>query len=247
LALLKKLDIPNKKGKKFRTLSDLDMEEKMRIFGELNRMLTLEVPAKYSRYVPLLVSGDIFEFIKEERYTPLRNASEFSTAVNACSRNKNPLIAFKVLKGDRGLALDDMDNLTYKHRRYLAEQMGKLEENNQITALSHLQYFDGNEIKTEVIGTIAGMILSYGDWKKPMVAFTEMGEEKEGLKVSLRCSRLLAYDGIHFGNLIQKVAAKVGGSGGGHSVACGAYIPTSSKDRFLKIFNDVIKNQNKIT
>ena len=88
------------------------------------------------------------------------------------------------------------------------------------------------------MGTITGMILSYGDWKKPIIGFTEIGDGKEGLKVSLRCSRLLAYNGIHFGNMIRKVAQKVGGTGGGHSVACGAYIPPGTADKFLEIFNE---------
>ena len=126
-----------------------------------------------------------------------------------------------------------------------------IENEGQIKSLENIRYFEGNEIKSNVIGTIAGMLLTYGDdqekmegekkqWQKPMMAFTEMGDEKDGLKVSLRCSRLLAYDGIHFGNLIKKVADKVGGTGGGHSVACGAYIPTEKKEDFLKIFNNSI-------
>ena len=73
-----------------------------------------------------------------------------------------------------------------------------------------------------------------------MMGFTHIGDEKDGFKVSLRCSRLLAYDGIHFGKIIQKVAAKVGGSGGGHSVACGAYIPESSTDKFLQMFDSTL-------
>lgn len=108
--------------------------------------------------------------------------------------------------------------------------------------MKNIQYFNGSEIESNVIGTIAGMILSYGDWKKPIIGFTEL-ENGKGLKVSLRCSRLLAYDGIHFGNLIRKVAQKVGGSGGGHSVACGAYIPEGSAERFLNIFDESLKGR----
>ena len=104
--------------------------------------------------------------------------------------------------------------------------------------LDNIQYFDGNGIKSQVVGTIAGMILSYGDWRKPMIGFTQISDEDENLKVSLRCSRLLAYDGIHFGNIIRKVSKSVGGSGGGHSVACGAYIPIDKKEEFLSTFNN---------
>lgn len=240
LLLLKKLGIPSKNGRNPRTLSDLTQDEKMRLFSELVRMLTLEVPRKYAKYVPRLVSGDSYEFLKEERYSPLRDAGEFSTAVNACSRHDRPDIAFKVLKGNRKMALKDMEYLAKDHRSYLARQMDWLQEESRIKSLQNLQYFDGNGIKSNVIGTLAGMLLSYGDWKKPMIAFTEIGDEKDGLKVSLRCSRLLAYDGIHFGNVIKEVANKVGGTGGGHSVACGAYIPTKSKENFLKLFNQTL-------
>lgn len=238
IQLLKKLDIYTKNQDKQRTLYDLSMEEKKKLFTELVRMMSLEVPSRYVKYIPRLVSGDAYEFLKEEKYSPLRDASEFSTAINACSRHKNTEIALKVLKGDRGLALDDMDNLGREHRRYLAQKMQWIQEEERISTMDNLQYFNGNGIKSEVIGTIAGMILSYGDWRKPMIGFARTNDESDGLKVSLRCSRLLAFDGIHFGHLINKVATKVGGSGGGHSVACGAYIPGGKQEQFLKIFNE---------
>jgi len=85
------------------------------------------------------------------------------------------------------------------------------------------------------VGTITGMILGYCNWQKPVIGFTQTDED--GLKVSLRCSRLLSYDGIHFGNIIREVAHDVGGSGGGHAMACGAYIPVDKKSVFLEQFN----------
>jgi len=240
ILLLKKLDIPTKNGRKNRPLCDLSIDEKRRIFSELVRMLSREVPTKYVKHIPKLVSGDSYEFLEEVKYSPLRDASEFSTAINACSRHKNPKIALNVLKGDRGLALDDMEHLTLGHRRYLAQKMDWVREDDRIVQLKNIQYFQGYEIKSEVIGTIAGMILSYGDWRKPIIGFTDVGDGKSDIKVSLRCSRLLAYEGIHFGKIIRKVAEKVGGSGGGHSVACGAYIPHTSTEKFLKIFDETL-------
>ena len=134
-----------------------------------------------------------------------------------------------------------MEKLASKHRRYLAQKMEWVKEEDRINKLDNLQYFEGYGIKSEVIGTITGMLLSHGDWRKPIIGLTDVNDEKEGVKVSLRCSRLLAYDGIHFGKLIRKVAGKVDGSGGGHSVACGAYIPQSKVDEFLKIFDNTLK------
>lgn len=237
--LLEKLDIPRKNDDNIRTLYDLSIDEKKRLFTELVRMMSREVPPRYVKYIPRLVSGDAYEFLKEEIYTPLRDASEFSTAINACSRYKNTEIALKVLKGDRGLALDEMNNLGREHRQYLAQNMEWIKEENKISKMDNLQYFNGNDkIKSELIGTITGMVLSYGDWRKPMIGFANTSNDNDSLKVSLRCSRLLAFDGIHFGHRIKKVASKVGGSGGGHSVACGAYIPAEKQEQFLKIFNE---------
>ncbi|HML04842.1 MAG TPA: single-stranded-DNA-specific exonuclease RecJ [Methanobacterium sp.] len=241
IQMLKDLDIPTKNGKKARTLSDLTQGEKSRIFSELVRMLSREVPQKYIKHVPKLIAGEYYEFTDEKKYSPLRDASEFSTAVNACSRHNHPEIAFKVLKGDRSFELDEMEYLTKEHRVYLAKKMDWVREDDRIVQLENLQYFEGSEIKSEVIGTIAGMILSYGDWRKPIIGFTPVGGDNDGIKVSLRCSRLLAYDGIHFGNIIRKVAGKVGGNGGGHSVACGAYIPGDNVDKFLNVFDEYLK------
>ena len=241
LLLLKKLDIPTKNGRKHRSLCDLSIDEKSRLFSELVRMLSREVPSRYVKYVPKLISGDSYEFLREEKYSPLRDASEFSTAVNACGRHNHHKVALNVLKGDRGAGLDEMEQLALEHRRYLAKKMEWIRGDDRIIPLNNIQYFEGSEIKSEVIGTIAGMILSYGDWKKPIIGFTPIGEGKEGIKVSLRCSRLLAYEGVHFGNLIRKIAQKVGGSGGGLSVACGAYIPEGSTDKFLTLFDESLK------
>ena len=85
------------------------------------------------------------------------------------------------------------------------------------------------------------MILGYCNWKKPVIGFTKT--DSDGLKVSLRCSRLLSYDGIHFGNIIRQVSAEVGGSGGGHAMACGAYIPTEKKMEFLNRFNESLEGK----
>ena len=237
MLMLRKLEIPTMEDGKSRTLYDLNMEEKQRIFSELVRMLSREVPQRYVKHIPRLVSGDAYEFLNEQLYTPLRDASEFSTAINACSRNKRHEIAMDVLKGNRDGALKDMEKVARQHRRYLAQKMTWIKEEDRIIPLDNFQYFEGYGIKSEVIGTITGMLLSYGDWKKPIIGLTDVSDENDGIKISLRCSRLLAYDGIHFGNIIKKVSQKVGGNGGGHSVACGAYVPQSNLDDFLKLLD----------
>ena len=236
MAILEELGIDEKNNRK--TLNELTMEEKSKLYQRLSAMISQVVPGKYVKYIPQLIIGDSYTFLKEDEHSFLRDASEFSTAMNACGRNHEEKIAMEVLKGDRYEALDELEAVSRDHRRNLAQAIEKVadSEHSNIIELENLQYFDGTGIKPEIVGTITGMILGYCNWKKPVIGFTQTDDE--GLKISLRCSRLLSYDGIHFGNIIRKISAEVGGSGGGHSMACGAYIPIEKKDEFLERFNN---------
>lgn len=243
IAVLDELGIPRKVGDRFRTLCDLDNMEKGKLFSELVRMMSMEVPGRYIQYIPKLVAADSYDFLYEENHTFLRDASEFSTAMNACGRNKEYGVACEILKGNRTDALDALEVISKEHKMNLRKSIEQITETNSIVEMENLQYFDGSGIKTEIVGTIAGMILSYGNWQKPMIGFTQISEDNPDLKISLRCSRLLAYDGIHFGNIIREVSQSLGGNGGGHSVACGAYIPYDKKDEFLNLFNQKLEGK----
>lgn len=224
-----------------RYLCDLSMDEKSKLFAELLKMITREVPARYVKYVPKLISGESYEFLNEEPYTTFKDASEYSTIINACGRNNKASLGMELIKGNKNKVLDDVESLVKKHRRYLAVNMSKILDENRVEILENIQYFDGSGIKASVVGTIAGMLLNNYDWQKPLIGYSHVdGEESSGYKVSLRCSKLLAYDGIHFGNIVRDVANKVGGSGGGHSVACGAYVPEDNINQFIDLLNNSI-------
>ena len=243
MAILEELGIDEKHNRK--TLNELTMAEKGKLYQYLVGMLSKVVPGRYVKYIPQLIIGDSYTFLKEDPNSFLRDASEFSTSMNACGRNHEEKVAMEVLKGDRFVALDELETVSLDHRRNLAKSIARVAESDEtnIIEMENPQYFDGTGIKPEIVGTITGMILGYCNWKKPVIGFTQTDEK--GLKVSLSCSRLLSYDGIHFGNIIREVANDVGGTGGGHSMACGAYIPIDKKSEFLKLFNE--KLNGKIT
>ncbi|MBQ6627778.1 MAG: DHH family phosphoesterase [Methanobrevibacter sp.] len=241
MAILEELGIDEKHNRK--TLNELTDEDKTKLFKYLFEMISKAVPGKYIRYIPQLIIGDSYTFLNEEESSFLRDASEFSTAMNACGRNHQEKVAMEVLKGDRFVALDELEAVSKDHKRNLAQAIEKVagSEETNIIELENLQYFDGDGIKPEIVGTVTGMILGYCNWKKPIIGFTQT--DSEGLKISLRCSRLLSYEGIHFGNIIREISSKVGGSGGGHAMACGAYIPIERKNEFLELFNETLNGK----
>ena len=239
---------------------DLNQKDKFKLIKELISMITKVIPSNYSIHAPKLVMGENYEFVNEEKYTFLRDASEFSTAMNACVRNDRAEVALKLLEltiirneilnddnvsidieSDRALVLDELDEISRAHRYYLRVNIEKA--GNSIVQMDNIQYFDGEGIRSNVVGTIAGMALSQGDWRKPIIAFTQVSDENDDLKISLRCSKLLAYDGVHFGSIIREVAQSLGGNGGGHDVACGAYIPKEKRDEFLNLMNDKLEGK----
>lgn len=241
MAILEELGIDEKHNRK--TLNELTMDEKVKLFQKLLEMISKVVPGRYVKYIPQLIIGDSYTFLKEDEDSFLRDGSEFSTAMNACGRNHEEKVAMEVLKGDRIEALDELEAISKTHRYNLATSITQIAESDEanIIELKNLQYFDGTGIKPEIVGTVAGMILGYCNWKKPVIGFAQTDEE--GLKISLRCSRLLSYDGIHFGHIIRKISSAVGGSGGGHAMACGAYIPIDKKDEFIELFNQELEGK----
>ena len=200
---------------------DLSQNDKFKLIKELINMITKEIPSRYAIHAPKLVMGESYEFANEEKYTFLRDASEFSTAMNACVRNERPEVALKLL------------DLTIRRNEILSD--------NNVSVDIESDRAVG--IRSNVVGTIAGMVLSQGDWRKPIIAFTQVSEENDDLKISLRCSKLLAYDGVHFGKIIRKVSQSLGGNGGGHDVACGAYIRKDQKEEFFDMMNKELEGK----
>jgi RecJ-like exonuclease len=106
-----------------------------------------------------------------------------------------------------------------------------------------VQYFDaGANIRETVVGIVAGMLLNSGDAKKdlPILAFADADD---GVKVSARAARVLTDRGLDLSFVMKTASERVGGYGGGHSVAAGATIPKGREKEFLDAAEDIISSQ----
>jgi RecJ-like exonuclease len=120
---------------------DLNQQDKFKLIKELINMITREIPSRYAIHAPKLVMGESYEFANEEKYTFLRDASEFSTAMNACVRNGRPEVALKLLdltikrneilsdnsvsidiESDRAVVLDELEEISKKRELAAAEK-----------------------------------------------------------------------------------------------------------------------------
>ena len=143
--------------------------------------------------------------------------------------------------GDRGKSFDEACILLNEHRKNLVEGLNFVKEKG-ITELQNLQYFDsGNKIRETIVGIVAGMSASFANNRNlPIIAFAD---SDSGVKVSSRGNQDLIRRGLNLGAAISEAAKVVGGTGGGHDIAAGAFIPKESKSEFLKILDLKIGSQ----
>jgi RecJ-like exonuclease len=239
---LHSLGLPLRTGERWNYYVDLDGDQKKRlisglyVYGKQHR-----VPEESLKRLV----GDVYEFSKELERTELRDAKEFSTLLNACGRHDKTEIGVKVCMGDRGKALEEARALLLAHRRMLRDGIEWAQE-NVIDEYKNMYVIDaGDKIKDTLIGVIAGMLYGTNVIKndKPVMAATV--DEDGELKISGRATMHLVRNGLDLGEAMKEAAEKLGGEGGGHTVAAGARVKPSLKKEFLVDVDKIIGKQMK--
>lgn len=239
---LRKLGIPlkNKLTDEWRYYNDLSAEEKKKLISGLY------VYGK-RRHVPEPVLknliGEVYELKKEPQKSPLRDAKEFATVLNACGRHKEGEIGVRVAMGDREEYYDKAMSLLRKHRRELRKGIQYAEEEGA-EELENLYTLDARgRIKHSLVGIVVGMLYSTKEVSrdKPILGIAEKGEGK--VKVSGRANKKLVLKGVNLGEAMYKTSQELGGEGGGHDVAAGATVPEERLDEFLKKVDEEVGKQ----
>lgn len=234
---LRDLGVRLKDGERWLRWIDLTSSEKRRVVSEIVRIL-IDRGQSFSQIMKIV--RDTYILLEEEEGSELRDAMEFSTLLNATARYEQENVGLLVCLGDRDRALSRARSLLQNHRRNLSEGL-KLVDEIGIEEMENIQYFHaGKKILDTIVGIVAGMSYSFANRNKPIIAFAE---NEDGVKVSARATKSLVERGIHLAQAIRMAAEKVGGKGGGHSIAAGATIPKGSEEEFLKILDRIIGEQ----
>ena len=240
VSFLDGLGLDLKRQGEWRTWADLDSGERQTLVSALiRRAVTRGVPA--DRIDGLV--GTAYELTEEPEGTELRDASEFSTLLNATARYDRPDVGLGVCLGNRDGALDRARRLLRNHRRNLSEGLEFVRERG-VTREEHLQWFDaGTEIRETIVGIVAGMAVGIDgvDPDRPILAFAAKDEDR--LKVSSRGTPTLVRRGLDLSTVMGESATAVDGEGGGHDVAAGATIPADSRRAFLDRADAIVGDQ----
>jgi RecJ-like exonuclease len=233
------LDLQDESGT-WRTWVDLERAEQKAITsGLVERAVRSGVPARKAENLV----GTTYTLLDEPVGTELRDASEFSTLLNATARYERADVGLAVCRGDRDAALARARRLLRDHRRNLSEGLEWVKRTG-VTREDNLQWFDaGEEIRETIVGIIAGMAVGTSgvDRNTPIVAFARKSDEET--KVSSRGTPALVGRGLDLSAVMGEAAAAVGGGGGGHDVAAGATIPAGEERAFIDEADRIVGEQ----
>ena len=241
VALLNSLGIKLREGEKWRVLRDLTMDEKRALCSALaehllSKGLHMEVSA---------LIGTIYVLAREEPWTSLRDAREFSVVLNSTGRLDRPSLGIAVCMGDRGAALEEANRVLEDYRKEINRYLNwVMEKPERMRELENVYVVYGEDsVNEKVIGTIAS-ILAYSlpISQKAILAFAHVPGEGVA-KFSARTTESAVQKGLNLGDVMRLASEKFSGNGGGHNIAAGSQVPIDQVEGFIKYADELVGKQ----
>jgi RecJ-like exonuclease len=165
------------------------------------------------------------------------SASDLADLLNACGRMDHEGLGVAVSLGDKE-ALQEANGLRREYTSKILKRLMAVEDDGA-EQMDHIQYFEAPD--PSLAGAQCGLAMQYIlDQGKPTIALSTVGAK---VKVSSRGTKHLVSKGLDLSSALKRSAERVGGIGGGHSVASGATIPADRRDEFLSLLDEAVGKQ----
>ncbi|MCP1663115.1 MAG: DHH family phosphoesterase [Methanocalculus sp. MSAO_Arc1] len=188
--------------------------------------------------------GESYIFPDEALRSPLRNASEYATMLNACGRWARPVIGSAVCSGDRELLYQEAEHMLRHHRSVIRELFQYILDTG-VARTDHLQWIHTRDLFPDtIVGIGAGMALSKLNRRYPIMVFCNLPDDPDVVKVSMRTIDKVVRSGIDLQAALCEASDSVGGAGGGHAIAAGAYIPAGTEEDFVRRIDEILARQS---
>jgi len=231
LAALHQSGLTLKDGGTWRTISSLSPDEKMKLTEVIAS--TLGPDGDATETIASLV-GETYTFEFEDSFTPLRDAREFGTLLNACGRMGAAGTGISICLGDRSEALKAaMRTLTdyrsgiNKALEALTSDPSRLEQHGVVVLVRAEGVVD-----EKLLGPVISILTSSPEFKDKVIIGSAESRGSD-LKISSRVGDAFAGK-VNLGAIMREAAEAVDGVGGGHAMAAGAKIPSSKAESFSR-------------
>ncbi len=222
---------------KWRKLIDLTDDE-------LKRLTASILIRRAGERDPESIIGPVYTLNEEESGTPLKDAKEFATLLNACGRLGRASLGIGACIGDRVLKKKAIKQVR-EYKKAIVEAKGWYKQNKQLIERGN-NYIIINakkNISATLIGTLASIISKSGDYGDGVYVLALARERYGKTKISLRVAGKPKTELV---KVVQEIAKSVGGEAGGHSNAAGALIDSEKEEMFIeeakRLFEEEQKN-----
>lgn len=238
LALLAEAGIEVREGDRWRTLSDLSDEEKSRLYNSIVAHLARQ---GYPPEIARDLIATVYELVREDRSSGLRDAREFSQLLNACGKTNKAWLGIGVAMGYRSWLVLEAHEVLEQYRSSLKRGLEIAMKNKEM--MHHIVIVRvSDEVDVRQVSSIAS-ILSNSQLVSRERPILVVGQEGGMIKVSARASPSLVEMGMNMGEIMREAASKFSGRGGGHKIAAGAEIPADRLTLFLLEVDRLVGNQ----
>jgi RecJ-like exonuclease len=232
LAVLHQSGLRLKDGATWRTISSLDNDEKGKLIESIAGALS---SSKGATEVIAGLTGEVYALCLEDSFTPLRDAREFGTLLNACGRMDSAGIGVAVCLGDRSSDLNKAIKTLSDYRVEISRALESLYESpSRFQELGKLVIVRAEGLVSDrILGPVTSILTSSQAYKDRILVAMTSSRNSE-LKVSSRIGDSFVGD-VNLGLLLKEAAETVKGVGGGHTMAAGARIPSGEAETFSNL------------
>jgi RecJ-like exonuclease len=221
-----------------------------RVFAELSQEekdIILDAMVKYAETSKLNAElltehlvGFTYSLLEEDVGSPLRDAREFTTLLDACVRLRRAGVGIGICMGDRNSLMNEAEEVTDSYRAILKKSIsGVISEKWRTADDGTSILLNAENLLTEELVDAAASLLSgsLGVANRVLVVWT-MGKDRA---FTISCRKGLDCKlNLDLGFAVRICAQSVDGIGGGHKAAASSRIPSSRLEDFLSCLRRAI-------
>ncbi|KAA0005454.1 MAG: DHH family phosphoesterase [Thermoplasmata archaeon] len=163
----------------------------------------------------------------------------FADLLDACGKGGHRGLGLSMCLGDKR-SFDEAVVLEKKYKQSILDEVLKLEKKG-FEEREGFRYFYSRD--SSLGGVICGIAVNFIlDREKPLLSLVRKDDE---VHVSCRGNQYLVSRGLDLGGAMKIVADRLGGFGGGHSIAAGATIGLDKEKMFLDLVDEIVSKQLK--
>ncbi|MCX8147141.1 MAG: DHH family phosphoesterase [Candidatus Woesearchaeota archaeon] len=259
IEFLLQLGINPKKGNEWKKLNDLTEEE-------MKRLIAGVIMKRKEENDPDDVIGHHYILTNEKEGSPLRDAKEFATLLNAFGRLGKASIGISICLGDEKAKQKALQQQAEYKKEILTalnwykEKISEIErekiggkktekreyENSHIIKGDNYIIINAKEnIMHTIIGTLASMITKSNELKEGTFVVGMARDLSNNTKMTKVSLRVAGKSNVDLAEIMSNAVQKVGGEYGGHANAAGGLIKTEYECAFIesviKIFEEKIR------